>query len=761
MIFKFSKKQKINKNHKQTKANVRNGLKPFPTTKTQLAPITNYILTIILFLIVVGLVTPYLYYHQYTYKEGDFCPEKIISPYYFTVLDLDTLVEKQESALSKEKDIYQFDLTFSDKAITIAKEILDKAKTIKTKEELKGSLEAQKNSLNDTLIAEYQIHLSDNTLKTIIQNVDYTKFLRDFEYIFENIYLQKGIIQNKERYIIARSNYMVTAKVIGEKPLIPDPLKIDTLDYPQEVFNQIEDLTRKLYISSKAQWNQAMANAIIELGKSIVVNLGPNITFLRDETLKQRAEVKSSVPVDKITINKGEVIIDKELVNHKQKIILDKLNLYLKSAVIHTLFSQILIGLIFFIMIVIYLKRFHPLFEFNAKNILIIFLPFIIVLAISRVLLLLNLQAIAGYFFPAGVIGMLFLLLLDAKAAMVMVFFGITLFGMQTSFEYRYVVVALVGGMTGVYSLYGIKRRWDIILTGITIGFVNMVSIALVNLMNNPLGLASTYKFIGIGIANGFFCSMISISSLPIFEHFLGVTTDIRLLELTGVKHPILEELAEKAPASYQHSLNLSKLAEAASDAIGGRYLLVRAGAYFHDIGKAKNSKYFSENQMTEEEKSLHNELTPKQSADIIKRHVLDGVEMAKKYHLPQPVIDIIAQHHGDSIISFFYDKALKQNDSPEVDEEDFRYPCPKPQSSEAGIVLLADAVEAATTSVNPKSEEEIQSLVAKLINDKFVDGQLNECALTLQQLHKIGEAFVKQLISRYHKRIAYPWQKE
>jgi len=753
MIWKFSKEQRVSRNHIQKRD------KNF--TKVQVGPFSNYVLTFVLFLIVVGLVTPYLYYHQYNYKVGDFCSEKIVSPYDFAVLDLDTLAEKQEFALSKEKDLYQFDLTYSDKAIMVVEGIFDEATTIKEKEELKKDLELAKDALNEIIIQEYQIHLSDGTLRTIIKNADYKKLLQHLKDIFENLYLEKGIVKNKERFIIARSNNMITPRIVGEKRLVPDPLKMDVIGYPEEVGERVDVLVSKIYSSSKAKWSQEIAEAISELSKSLVVDLGPNIVFLRDETLKRRADVKSGVQVDKIIVNKGDVILDKQLVSHKEKIILDKLNEYLRTAVINTFFSHALIIFIFFVMIAVYLKRFHPLFRFNTKNIFIIFFPFIIVLAISRVLLSLNLQTIAGYFFPIGVMGMLFLLLLDVRAAMVMVIFGTMLFGMQTSFDYRYLVVALMGGMTAVYSLYGIKRRWDIILTGITIGFVNMVSIALVNLMNNPTGLTLSYKFIGIGMVNGFFCAMITISSLPIFEYFLGVTTDIRLLELTGVKHPLLEELAEKAPASYQHSLNVAKLAEDAATAIGASYLLSRAGAYFHDIGKAKNSKYFSENQMTEEEKSLHNELTPKQSADIIKRHVLEGIELGKKHHLPQPVIDIIGQHHGDSIITFFYDEALNQSDNEEVDEEDFRYPCPKPLSPEAGILLLADAVEAATTSINPKSEEEISSLVSKLINEKFIDGQLNDCALTLQQLHKIGEAFVKQLIGRYHKRIAYPWQKE
>ncbi len=752
-ILKKLKKQPASKNIKQKKSK--------ETTKSKLILPLRYIVTVILFLIVIGLATPYFYYHQYNYKIGDFCSEKIVSPYDFDVIDEENLTEKQEYALSQEKDLYKFDLTYPDKGVEIVKEILDEAKRLNEEEGEKADIETKAKSLDDMISKEYEIQLSPETLKTIIENANYKKFISTFQSLFENVYIHKGVVRNKRRFITAKSNNMISMRFIGEKHIKLDPLKAEVISYLDELPTYIENTVKNDFFFSESKWNLNMRNAVTEMSKFIAMSLGPNIEFLKDETLKQRAEVKSSVQGDKIIVRKGDVIIDRQLVSHKHKIILDKLNQYLRKAVIHTLFSHILIALGFLLMIVIYLKRYHPLFKFTIRNSFIIALPFIIVLGISRIFLLLNLQDIAGYFFPAGVVGMLFLLLLDVRAAIVMVFIADLIFGMQVFFDYRYMLVAFIGGLTAVYSLYGIRRRWDIILAGISVGFVNMVSIALVNLMNNPTGLLLNYWILGIGLANGFFCSMITISALPIFEFFLGVTTDIRLLELTGVKHPLLEELAEKAPASYQHSLNVAKLAESAADAIGGNYLLIRAGAYFHDVGKAKNSKYFSENQMTQEEKNLHNELTPKQSADIIKRHVLEGIELGEKHRLPQPVMNIISQHHGDGIINYFYDKALKESNGAEVNEEDYRYPCPKPQSPEAGIVLLADAVEAATTSINPKSEEEIRSLVSKLINEKFVDGQLNDCALTLQQLHKIGESFVKQLVSRFHKRIAYPWQQE
>lgn len=252
--------------------------------------------------------------------------------------------------------------------------------------------------------------------------------------------------------------------------------------------------------------------------------------------------------------------------------------------------------------------------------------------------------------------------------------------------------------------------------------------------------------------------------AVPFFEHFFGIVTDVRLLELTGIHQPILKEFEEKAPGSYQHTLNVSKLADAAAVTIGARYLLARAGAYYHDIGKMTKPKYFTENQVTPEDKKLHSKLSPHMSTLIIKNHIREGMEIAKKNKLPQIIIDFIPQHHGTGLIKYFYIQA-KQNfehsDSADaVREDDFRYPGPKPQSIEAAIVMLADAVEATVTSKLSKpflKEDDIRRVVRDTISDKFNDGQFDECDLTLKDLHTISESFVKTFLSRFHQRIDYP----
>ena len=246
-----------------------------------------------------------------------------------------------------------------------------------------------------------------------------------------------------------------------------------------------------------------------------------------------------------------------------------------------------------------------------------------------------------------------------------------------------------------------------------------------------------------------------------VFEATFGYTTDIKLLELSNLNHPLLRELILRAPGSYQHSMMVGSLREAAAENIGCNSLLARVGAYYHDVGKAKNPGYFAENQKYGE--NPHDKLKPNMSALIIKAHVKDGIELARAHRLPKEIIDFIEQHHGTSLIRYFYHKAkeMEDPDIPEVDEKDYRYPGPKPQSRETAICLLADGIEAASRAMPDKTPARLKGLVHNMINKAFTDGQLDECDLTLKDLNAIAQAFIRILNAIYHYRPEYPDQKK
>ena len=261
--------------------------------------------------------------------------------------------------------------------------------------------------------------------------------------------------------------------------------------------------------------------------------------------------------------------------------------------------------------------------------------------------------------------------------------------------------------------------------------------------------------------ANAAFAGLVITALLPFLERWFGIQTDINLLELSDANHPLLKELVQRAPGTYNHSINVASISEAAAEAIGGNGLLCRVGAYFHDVGKLRKPEYFIENQGGGENK--HDDLNPAMSTLVIIAHVKEGAEMARQHNLPQRIIDLIEQHHGTTLVSYFYNRAAKQSEASdeatEVSEIDYRYPGPKPQSREAAVMMLADAVESASRALREPTPSRIENLVNDIAKSKLDDGQFDECDITLMELHVIQENLIKSLNAMYHARVKYPDQ--
>ena len=248
---------------------------------------------------------------------------------------------------------------------------------------------------------------------------------------------------------------------------------------------------------------------------------------------------------------------------------------------------------------------------------------------------------------------------------------------------------------------------------------------------------------------------MIVMVSLRIFETIFGEITNFTLLELSDSSQPLLKRMVLEAPGTYHHSLIVSNLAEAAADAIGANALLTRVGAYYHDIGKMVKPEYFTENQMVMGNK--HDDLEPSMSRLVILNHVKEGVELAKQYKINQRIIDFIPEHHGTSLIHYFYQKALTEGEAQDIGEQDYRYPGPKPKSKETAIVMLADCVEGATRAMEEHTPQKIEDVVRKVINNKFIDAQLDACNLSLRDIDAIASTFVRVLSAMHHSRVKYP----
>lgn len=312
-------------------------------------------------------------------------------------------------------------------------------------------------------------------------------------------------------------------------------------------------------------------------------------------------------------------------------------------------------------------------------------------------------------------------------------------------------ILFLISGLFSSILVLNARRRIAIIRAGLIIGAIQAVSLFVIN--NFRMVDAQSYLIL---LLNGLISSMIALGILPIFEYLFKTVTNISLLELADFNQPVLQRLIMEAPGTYHHSLIVGNLSEAACSAVGAHALLARIGAYYHDIGKLSKPEYFSENQNINESK--HDALSPTISKMVIMNHVKEGEDLAKKYRLNTSLMDFIIQHHGTSLVFYFYRRALENIEEDEqIEEEGFRYPGPKPKTKETAVVLLADSVEAASRALKEPNPIKIEELVHKVINNKFIDGQLDECDLTLKDLEKISSVFIRILSGIYHSRTIYP----
>jgi putative nucleotidyltransferase with HDIG domain len=313
-----------------------------------------------------------------------------------------------------------------------------------------------------------------------------------------------------------------------------------------------------------------------------------------------------------------------------------------------------------------------------------------------------------------------------------------------------------IAGLVGVWGVQNCRQRHALIKAGLTISLASMAMLGAFKLLEYPFSAQDFFWGEAFALGGGLLTGILALGLTPIMEAPCHYSSNVRLLELLNLDQPILRELMLVAPGTYHHSLVVGQMVEAAAEAIGANPLLAKAAAYYHDIGKVKKPAYFVENQMGGENK--HEKLAPSMSSLILISHVKDGVDLARKYKLGEAIENIIHQHHGNCFISYFYHKAKFQAADPDqVKIEDFRYPSPRPQTKEAGLVLLADQVEAASKTLTEPNPARIQGLVQRIINNVFADGQLDECELTLKDLHLIAKSFNKILSGIFHQRIHYP----
>ncbi|MCA9218418.1 MAG: HDIG domain-containing protein, partial [Planctomycetales bacterium] len=325
-----------------------------------------------------------------------------------------------------------------------------------------------------------------------------------------------------------------------------------------------------------------------------------------------------------------------------------------------------------------------------------------------------------------------------------------------------HLVTATASMATAILLLRHIRTRTKLIYVGLWTAattFLTAVGVALVTGESTDLFLVQRAAWLAACCVGA---GLVMTGFLPFFiEPFFEVQTDQSLLELGDVAHPLLQELVRRAPGTYNHSINVASIAQAAAESIGANGLLVRVGAYFHDIGKMLKPQYFVENQTGD---NRHESLVPAMSTLVIIAHVKDGADLARQHNLPASMIDFILQHHGTTLVEYFYHRAKEQqkesdSSADEIDEGNYRYPGPKPQTKEAAVLMLADTVESASRALVDPAPARIESLVDEMAMKRLMDGQFDECGLTLRELRTVQDSLIKSLTAMYHGRIKYPGQ--
>ncbi|MBU9672815.1 HDIG domain-containing protein [Planococcus sp. CP5-4] len=401
----------------------------------------------------------------------------------------------------------------------------------------------------------------------------------------------------------------------------------------------------------------------------------------------------------------------------------------------------------------------------KAIRLTIVFFVFALSLVIMKLLEIIsgNFGVVVDFIYPTALAGILVRLLIDERTAVYVTILLSACAGMMLQSGYAGVfqmdsaLYVLFGGLTGIYLIRNGHRSIRILPISLAVGGVHLLYIAFYLLLNQSQYTVEEIAFyVAAALAAGLLSGTLATGLLPLFETAFGILSTMKLLELSNPNHPLLKKILTETPGTYHHSVMVANLSDAACEAVGANGLLARVGCYYHDIGKTINPQYFIENQS---HGNPHDYLTPQQSRDIILAHGKDGAAILRKQKMPKELIDIAEQHHGTTLLKFFYYKAKEKNE--ELPEQEYRYTGPKPQSREIAIIMIADSLEAAVRSMESPSTEKIRKMVDSITEDKLKDGQFDECDITLKELKRVKSVMCETLNGIFHSRIAYPDDKK
>ncbi|MBU3918034.1 HDIG domain-containing protein, partial [bacterium] len=533
----------------------------------------------------------------------------------------------------------------------------------------------------------------------------------------------------------------------------------------QEARNSVNDVAKEYFLTDETGKKK---NLIIMLGQKLIK---PTVSENKLEYEKRKLDISANMSPVLFSLKKGEIIsrAGDRVTGHQ----VDRINSYFEKAsnvdklpklagvILFALFSTTLISFSF--------QFPDKKIRLNFRNLLLIMTSVLISLVLVKGGVVIGdiissryLEVQPGiyhYILPVAFGSMLVGILLNFEAALMTGLLTSLFSSIMMQGSLYYFFYAIMGGVVASLPMTKFDSRYSILLHGLKISAVNLPMMAIIYLIESSYIGVINWLSITCAVFGGILTAILVSIILPFFESIFDITTNLKLLELSNMNHPALKKLIFHAPGTYQHSIIVGNLAESGAVEIGANPLLSRVAAYYHDIGKANDSHYYIENQTTGFI-NIHDSMDPYESAKVIVDHIRKGAEMAEKFRLGKVIIEILLQHHGTNLVKYFYNKAEEQVDESEksnINENNFRYKGPKPQSLEAALVMLADVSEASSRSLNKPTPERIREIVEKVCWDILADGQLDESGLTLRTYHTVVDIYCAMLTSIHHHRVSYP----
>lgn len=588
--------------------------------------------------------------------------------------------------------------------------------------------------------------------------------LINIENLFNNL---SGITIDSTGNTVNRINELIESNLITEAQI--KYLKSISKEDLSNIENEINSIIEKIYANNisdsdtkaldlaKNNVEELLTNSKINKNVSEILlpilknEIKPNTFYDSEKTEEMKAEVTKNT--DKVVIKKDQIIVKEgEPVTERQITILKSLGIINEETggmtIIYIVLSVFILSILY--LQYWYIQKYYRDFITSSKKLLLINIISIISILIARVGVI-----ISPYIIPLFIGTILMSILIKSRVSLYINSLNILLIGTIVEFNPQIIILAIVYNIIGSIILKKSQQRNDILR-------VSSYLVIIGGFFNLSIGLILSSDIIQVTIntiyvvGGGFLSSVFAIGLLPLFESVFDVATTMKLLELSNPNSPLLKRLLMEAPGTYHHSMLVANLAEMAADKVGADSVIARIGAYYHDVGKINRPYFFKENQLSKE--NPHDGIEPELSTRIILSHVRDGVELAKEYNLPKVIQDIIIQHHGKTLVKYFYITAKNNSkDKDSIKESDFMYLGPIPNTKEAAIIMLADSTEAAVRSIDSPTYECITDMVNKIIDDKLQTGQLDNCDLTLKDIRLIRNGFIKALNGIYHKRIEYP----